>query len=132
MEVLFGEGDYFITHYNFSPVPKTWNTEVFFGGRYELTLQLDVEIDYRKRNVVKSVTPPTFYLREVERVQFSPSGQPMVFYSDDWSFDETRWKKLVASGGDWSQIGISLKSNAVPGFDQYEKAMREPRVRVPH
>jgi hypothetical protein len=132
MEALFGEGDHFITHYNFSPGPKTWNTEVFFGGRYELTLQVDVEIDYKKRTVVKVVTPPSFNLREVEHVQIDPSGLPTAFYSNDWTFDEARWKRLVVSGGDWLQIGILLKSNTVPGFDQYEKAMRAPRVQVSH
>lgn len=132
MEALFGEGDHFITHYNFSPGPKTWNTEIFFGGRYELTLQVDVEIDYRKRTIVRTVTPAKFYLAEIESVQISSSGQVGATYSNDWSFDEARWKKLVGSDGDWSQIGIPLKTNAVPGFDQFVKAVREPRVQVPH
>jgi hypothetical protein len=132
METLFGEGDHFITHYNFSPGPKTWNTEIFFGGRYELTLQVDVEIDYKQRLVVRTVTSPRFYLREIDSIQIAPSGHVAGSYSNDWTFDEVRWKKLVASGGDWSQIGISIKSNAVPGFDQHVKAMRAPRVQVPH
>ncbi len=132
MERLFGEGDHFITHYSLSAGPKQWNTEVFFGSRYELTLQLEVDIDYDKRTVIHAATRPKFYLREVDRVKIAPSGQPTAFYSNDWTFDEARWQTLVTSGGNWSQIGITLKNIAVPGFDDYVKAMRAPRVKVSH
>ena len=40
MEALYGEGDNFITEYNFSSGPRLWNTEVFFGGRYTMDMQV--------------------------------------------------------------------------------------------
>lgn len=132
MEKLLGEGDHFITHYGFSPGPKTWNSEIYFGGRYVFTLQVDVDVDYKKRAINKAVTSPQFYLKEVDRVQINPSGSPVTFYSEDWVFDEDKWKKLLKSGGDWSQIGIAIKTNPVAGFDSYATAMHAPRVRVPH
>ena len=46
-EALFGEGDHFVTDYGSSSGAKEWNTEVFFAGRYTLTLQVDVDIDDR-------------------------------------------------------------------------------------
>jgi len=74
MEALFGEGDHFITHYGFSPGPKQWNTEVFFGGRYTLTLQVDVTIDNQKHLVLTNVTAPKFYLVEAGSLIWKPDG----------------------------------------------------------
>ena len=60
MESLFGAGDHFITHFGFESGPRTWNTVVYFGGRYELALQVEVEINYSKNKVGKVVSSPTF------------------------------------------------------------------------
>src|SRR6266481_3389857 len=65
MEALFGEGDHFVTHYGFSLGPNKWNTEIFFGGRYTLTLQVDVDIDYKGDTIRSNVSPAKFYLWEV-------------------------------------------------------------------
>ena len=48
MEELFGDADHFITHFGFSgQKANTWNTEVFFDGRYTITMQVEILIDYR-------------------------------------------------------------------------------------
>jgi hypothetical protein len=130
MEQLFGDGDHFITHYGFSPGPKEWNSEVFFGGRYTLTLQVDVVIE--GRTVAKSISPPKFYLSEVEKVVVDNGGAGANF-SGQWVLDEAQWKKLVQAKGDWSVIGIPVKTNSpVPGFENYVKGLRAPRMKIPH
>src|SRR2546422_65055 len=88
MEALFGDGDHFITHYGFSPGPKQWNTEVFFGGRYTLTLQVDVDIDYQKHLVLTNVSPPKFYLFEVGSLVRGPRGVEGADISAQWVLDE--------------------------------------------
>ncbi|SRR5258706_3553861 len=133
METLFGDGDHFITHYNMSPGPKTWNTEVFFGGRYVLTLQVDVEVAYSKREVGKVVGTPMFFLHEVESVAIGPTGAYDTRFSRNWNFGEAKWKTLVSTKGDWSSIGIKVKTNSpVENFDYYVKHLRAPRIQVPH
>jgi|ERR1041384_7378827 hypothetical protein len=131
MEELYGEGDHFITHYGFDTKPKHWNTEVFFGGRYVLTIQVYVVIDYAKNAVVKTTAPAKFYVKEVAQVETLPDGRVSTKYGSGWELDETQWNQLVTAKGDWSVLGISLKTNdPVSGFDAYVKAWSGPRVRV--
>ena len=132
MEALFGRGDHFITHYDFSPGPKTWNTNIFFGGRYEITLQVDVDIDYANHAVKGAVSEPKFYIAEVESLELHPNGSYSAFYSNNWVLNEGQWNKLVAAKGDWSVLGIPIKPSdpPIPGFDGYAKGWSAPKI--PH
>ena len=131
MEALFGEGDHFITHYGFDSKPKQWNTEVYFAGRYMLTLQVDVAIDYSTDTVLTNTIPAKFYLTEIAKIEKSPAGRLSIEFSNGWDLNEEQWSQLVAAKGDWSVLGISLRlSDPVPGFDEYVKVHRSPRVRV--
>ena len=134
MESLFGEGDHFITHFGFESGPRTWNTVVYFGGRYELALQVEVEINYSKNKVGKVVSSPTFYLWEVgSTIRNSANRVEGANVSKDWKFDEIAWKKLVEAKGDWSAIDIPIKANEpVAGFEDYVKGQRAPVVKIPH
>jgi hypothetical protein len=133
MEQLFGDSDHFITEYGFSPGPRIWNTEVFFYGRYSLALQVDVAIDYKAHTVVTNVGPPKFYLYEVGSLVYNSSGLDGAKIAKSWVFNGAQWDKLVASKGDWSALGISVKTNSpIPDFDSYANAERSPRVRIPH
>lgn len=133
MEKLFGEGDHFIVHYGFSPGPKEWQTEVFFYGRYTMALVVDVDIDYTTHLVKTNVVSPKFYLHEVSDVIHGPRGVEGANFDGQWILDETKWNELVQAKGDWSAIGIPVKTNSpVPGFDEYVKGVRAPRVKVPH
>jgi hypothetical protein len=70
MEHLFGDSDHFITHWGFhDPGPRLWNSEVYFGGRFCLTMQVEVEVDYKTCAVIRTVAPPKFYLRKVNRLE---------------------------------------------------------------
>ncbi len=113
MESRFGEADHFITHYGFpSQKTNTWNTEVFFGGRYVLTMQVKVAIDYGHRSFTQ-VEKPVFYLKEVTKVtltRIEGVDEPGVSGDNGFStrFSEVEWKTLYESHGDFSEIGIEL------------------------
>lgn len=132
IEQLFGDADHFITHWNFGgSEPRQWNTEVYFGGRFSLTMQVETEVDYWKRAVVRTVTPPKFYLWKYSKVTQGPNGGGSYGVEKQWEFGEAEWKKLVAAKGDWSAIGISVgTTNPIANFDIHVKEMRAPRVRV--
>jgi hypothetical protein len=133
MEALYGEGDHFITHYGFSDGPKTWQTVVSFYDRYTLTMAVDVNIDYGAHKLTPFVGHPKFYLQEVKSVEIPAGGGVDVNFANECFLDEEQWKKLVASGGDWSKLGIPVKTNSpVPGFEAHVKAFREPLVKIPH
>jgi hypothetical protein len=132
MESLFGEGDHFITHYGFSPGPKLWNSEVYFYGRYRLTMQVTVSLDPGNARVLGNTEPPKFYLREIKSVT-TEDGTLAAYFSGRWEFDSKKWKQLVQARGDWSVLGIPVKKNdPVPRFEEYVASLRAPIVKVPH
>lgn len=120
--------DHFITQFGFEKdKPVVWNTEVFFGGRYEFTYQVYVLVDYERNRISRMVSNPKFDLRELARIDENGQG----WYQSDHHFGEEEWNKVVAARGDFSVIGIQLNTNApLPGFDQFVRACRAPRVQV--
>lgn len=132
IEELFGEADHFITHYGSSEPTHTWNTETFIAGRYEFTMQVEVQLDKGARRVEKIVGEPIFYLSEIRNV-FYDNGQVGCFYngSKHLVFGLAEWKKIYESGGDFSTIGYTLRrDDPVENIEQYIAAVREPRIRV--
>ena len=132
MEELFPVADHFITHFGFDSGPKMWNTEVFFGGRYKLTIQVDVEIDYKANKVTKVVGEPTFYLNEIEKIQILPDGRALTWYNSRnyKSFGSKEWEKIFQEKGDLSALGLTANPEAVQHFDEYVSQVRRDRIRV--
>jgi hypothetical protein len=131
MERQFGDADHFITEYGFDDDPKQWNTEVFFGGRYILTMQVMVKVDY-SMNSVTQLGEPTFYLFECETISVEPNGRLRVHHDPDGqvAFGNDEWSTLRDSGGDFARIGVAIHPEPVKNFDIYVAGQRAPRVRV--
>ena len=122
MQRLFKTADHYISHYRFLDEPThTWNTNVFFGDRYELTMQVEVSVDYKK-NCIAVVGEPVFYLWEVVSV----NGREARI-GENFTFSKDEWKRVHESGGEFSTIGIILNPNPVPGFADYAEALRKSR-----
>ena len=100
-----------------------FNSVAYFGDRYELTMQVPVEIlaDGTGRMIGK----PAFYLSEVSLVSVSPSGQADgANFSKSVIFGSIKWKQVYDSDGDFSKIGFKLNPVAVPNFKKYADASR--------
>jgi hypothetical protein len=133
LEALFGDGDHLITDFGVGSGPRIWTPEVFFYGRYSLAAQFDVKIDYQQCRVVTNTSAPKFYLYEVESLTRDASGINGANIAHQGTFDEEKWAALLRAKGDWSAIGIPVKTNdPINGFDEYVKRNRESRVRIPH
>ena len=119
--------DHFITQYAFEKKkPVTWNTEVFFGGRYVLTYQVDVLVDYSNKTISKIIAPEKFFLGELSEIEGGVGS-----YARSHNFGMEKWKKIVDGKGDFSVIGIPLNTNVpLPGFDEYVRQWRKDRVDV--
>jgi hypothetical protein len=131
IEDLLGEADHFIG-YSGSSVPKTWNTEVYFGGRYVLTMQVEVETTRDFSTITRVLGEPKFYFHEV-REAFIENGQwgARFVSQNQREFGRKEWRQIVAAKGDFSVIGIKLDRNRpIRDFDQYVKAIRRDRLRV--
>jgi hypothetical protein len=113
--------DHFIGQYSWNPAgPVMWNTQVYFHGRYHFTYQVPVTADYTNCMILGTSGPPVFVLLEVEKTD----GRSTQF-SSDWKLSESQWNKVVAAKGDFSVVGIQLKTNQpVANWDAYVKAGR--------
>jgi hypothetical protein len=112
--------------------PTTWNTVVYFDGRYTLTYSINVWIDFQNHRVTNVASAPTFYLWEAGKITIHPGGSVECDYEQPGHvFGERDWNKIVGANGDFSAAGVQLKTNSpVPDFDKYVEAWRAGRVRV--
>ena len=130
-EKLFpGQTDHFITQYGFNRYggdrTNTWNSEAYFGGRYSLTMQVEVTVDYAKRTITLA-GEPVFYLEEITRVD----GTSASYGGLHARFGEKEWSKAYQAGGNFSLIGLKLDTRSpVPHFNDFVNAMRRPRIPV--
>jgi len=127
MEEVFGDADHFITHFGRTDRSKTWTTDVYFGGRYNLAMQVDVEIDYQT-STVRQTGEPRFWLLEVTRV--SEGGTRANFRGLHKEFGQVEWRKLCDADGDWAAIGVKIDVRSVPDFDKFVRSVRKDRLPI--
>lgn len=115
---------HFITHFGHEESkPVIWNTQVFFRGRYILTYQVRVYVDYRKNTIKQIVDVPDFFLKEVAQ-----SKDRYEIYGEQWRFGKGQWERIVKANGDFTAGGIRLKENEpVAGFEELVRERREIR-----
>jgi hypothetical protein len=120
MDQLFSDCRHSIT-YGANDVPL-FQSEAYFGDRYELTMQVAVSIQSASSGV--TVGKPQFYLNEVSAVTVSPSGQVGASFSRNLNFGAAKWQQVYESGGDFSTIGFNVNTTSVANFRSYAHANR--------
>lgn len=99
---------------------EEWQTYVCFPGRYELTMEVLIEVDYRKR-MIKQVGKPKFQMNQIESLNFKGNSGPFgVSYDRLWTFSENKWAKVYEAKGDFSAAGIKLAPKPIKGFNIYQ------------
>ena len=129
IEKLFGSTDHFITHFSprFGKGARQWNSEVYFGGRYSLTMKADVMVDFTKNIVTEVVGSPKFYLDEYAKIVRHRNGRIESHGGDRREFEAAEWDAFFRSGGDFATLGIEKNDEPLRSFDLYIDAMRAPR-----
>lgn len=136
IEELLGDSDHFISYSGSRSVGNNWNTEVYFYGRYVLTMQVPVRMGYEFDEVLEVLDEPKFYLVEVRSIEFyGNDNNPGASFEqgDDYPYPFTAkdWAKVYQAKGDFSVIGIDLKKDQpVKDFEKYVHAKRRDRVKV--
>jgi hypothetical protein len=122
--------DNFITEFGFyKSQPVMWNTEVFFGGKYILTYQIPVLIDYKKSRISKAHGQAKFTLVRVSRVFNDTPDNVGADFDEDYKIGEADWERVVAANGDFKAIGIVVDTNKpVARFDDFVRAVRHDRI----
>lgn len=131
IESLFGKGDHAVSNGQDHFMPGgandvcQWSTEVYFGGRYQLTMWADIEVDRRTSELVRVIGTPKFQVHEIERLDIPPGGSPGMSFANEWNFSAEEWQKVFEADGDFSVIGIQLTQDAeIAGFDRLVKWSR--------
>ena len=115
MDRLFPRCKHFLS-YGAGDVPLV-NSVAYFGGRYQLTMQVPVSIESATKGA--ATAPPRFLLYEVKSFTFHPTGEVSgIRYSDQRGFGRAEWDRFVASGGDLTVLGLDPKAPPLPDFDR--------------
>jgi hypothetical protein len=126
MEQKLGECDHFIQGDG-----KLWNSEVHFGGRYVLSMQVPIEVNLQFSRVNRVTGEPRFYFFEVERVFVDGGNMGADFRgASQREFGTEEWRAIVDGGMDFRVIGITIHPEPVPRFEEYVAAAQAPRVQV--
>jgi hypothetical protein len=116
---LFPSSDHFISYFTGEKGQPRWNSKAALHGRYVLAMQFDITID-RSAAQVAAISPARFYLVEIDSINPLADGRVEISYksASQRKFGEREWRKLEASRGDLSVLGIEVKrGDPVPHFD---------------
>ena len=107
MDEMFTQVDHSIAYHGDRSVGNDWSTEVFFHGRYVLTMQVSVKMGYQFNKVLKVIGEPKFYLFEVKSVE-NYDGQIGASFAGDGqrTFNAAEWKRSIKQ----KEIFLSLVS----------------------
>lgn len=112
--------DHFITHYGFDGDPKEWQTVVYFEGRYRMQITQDVEIDYRKNRIVRTLGEMKFVINEVAEIE---AGTFRASYGGQARGGAKEWKNFEDGNGKLSSLPLTIRPNdPVENFDAYRAA----------
>lgn len=120
MEESFADCRHFIT-YGEHDVPL-FNSVAYFGDRYQLTMQVPVQIDSPTEGHI--IGDPRFLLLEVGRVDVTPAGNVSATFSRNFRFTATEWRTVYRNGGDFSTVGFAINPAPVKDFGVYAAADR--------
>ena len=120
MDQLYADCRHFITYTQAdSPV---FNSVAYFGGRYELTMQ--VPVDIQSATSGSMIGSPIFYLHEISSVTVLPGGQVNTSYSRGLEFGPREWATVYSTNGNYSTIGFNVITTPVANYAQHVTAAR--------
>ncbi|MFN0051349.1 MAG: hypothetical protein ACKV0T_04110 [Planctomycetales bacterium] len=116
-------------------VKEEWISEVYFGGRYQLVMTVELRVNRRTSVVSKVIGSPKFRLLEIREVQLASGGGVGVSYRStaEREFNSSDWERVVEANGDFSVIGIQIENGPpLPGFSELVQfAQSRARLRYP-
>ncbi len=102
-----------------------WQTVSFFGGRYTLTLSVNVILSSDGSKIVKADEEPVFLLTVCERI--IATGGAILDGSREQKFGLEKWQAFKASGFDLKVLDPAYDGSTLPGFDEYANDWQENR-----
>jgi hypothetical protein len=125
IDKLFGPAWHELSNYEYPDIAE-WQTDAFFGGRYELEMSVKVRIDRHSGKVTNVLGEPHFILLEIREIKDLREVGYDGNHQREFGADE--WRRIVNANGDFNAIGIQLNQNR-PLAD-FEKYRAEPRYGI--
>jgi hypothetical protein len=120
LEQLFPSSAHSISYFNEELSEGQWNSMVPLHDRYILEVNMMPFHVTKRAGRVRIIHhgSPRFELYDVESINVRPGGSIQYGRTVVRHFGIAEWERLVASGGDWSTIGVELRENdPIDGFD---------------
>jgi hypothetical protein len=98
-----------------------WQTISWIPNRYELTMSIDVTVDY-DNHTVTPIGEPHFLLEELRDVKHLPDGRAQGSYggpNHSRELTPDQWKTVYKNHADFKSIGINLDGDEVPDRDEF-------------
>jgi hypothetical protein len=117
---LFGPAWHGVYNYT-EPDTVEWQTKAQFGGRYELSMIVPLQVNRRTGKIRQVLGKPRFLLYSIINVQLRPDGTvDQVRFGESKELSPADWEKVVAAKGDFSVIGLSIvRGKPVANFNAY-------------
>lgn len=131
VERHLGDADHFIVHFGSRRQPLEWQTEVFFKGRYSLTMVVNVTVDYDNNKIVKTDGKATFFLIEYKKIEKLEDGRFSASVAMQKQFGLVEWNEIVSKNCDFGVVGVKIEDSPIPHFPDYVMAIRRDRVHIP-
>jgi len=103
-----------------------WHTISCFGGRYELTMIVDVVLNTDGTAVLRASEPPTFILWVCQDTG-ADGGGATFDSSREQKFGLEKWTAFKESGFDLKLLDPSYDGSVLEDFDEYANAWQKSR-----
>jgi hypothetical protein len=113
---LFPGAEHQITNFTGDNGQEIWTSTVGLNGRYILSVQVPIRLDWSRRHVTDS-GPADYTFQEIESVQAADVVH--ITTKEYRRFGPAEWKKLYRSHGDLRALGIEvITDRPIAHFDR--------------
>lgn len=126
METAFPKTEHMIIMYGGTGSARhEWQTVAYFGGRYELTMTVDVLLSSDGKTVAKVLDEPKFLLNVCDRI--TPGGVALYSGTRNQTFGIGEWTKFRISAYDPKTIDSEYDGSELPNFDTFVDGVQQSR-----
>ena len=127
MEKQFSNTEHMIIMYGGTgTVEHEWQTVAFFGGRYELTMSVNVILSSDGKKILKVVEEPKFYLSVCQKILDGGGGATYI-EARYQHFGLKKWNEFRDSGFDLNTLDPAHDGSTLSSFDTFADIVQQSR-----
>ena len=126
MEKQFADTEHMLIMYGATGSKHEWQTVSFFGGRYELTMSVDVFLNSNGTSVLRVDDNPRFSMSVYRSIE-AKGDSAAVDKSRGTEFTIDKWLAFKESGFDLKILDPAYDGSVLPYFKEYANTWQESR-----